>query len=231
MITLTITSCKRPELFKRTLESFRKNCLEFGLIDEVVWADDHSSDIDFSRMETTLARVFRHQENVNFKVLHNISGEKGLDKSLNFILDSVSNEYSIHIEDDWEFKNPRKKLFIAESLVLLSEIPYAIQILLKDRPMFDTFWGPYSSLPHRLWEVGVANDGQTVTHYGFTLNPSVIRWKFIKQNYGYFNLANIENTFSEQIYKDGFRTITLCENYIEHIGADNPAFILNNTIR
>jgi hypothetical protein len=199
MLSLSITSCKRPELFKRTISSLKQSCCEFGLIDEVVWADDHSSESEFSSMETDLARAFGNQD-TKFKIFRNTEYES---------------------ED----------FFIAESLILLSEVPNAIQILLKDRPMFDRYWGRKSHIPYHLWEKGQANDGQIVKHAGFTLNPSIVRWKLIKEKYGYFNPTNIEGSFCDKSYEDGYRTITTYKNYINHIGAHSPSFILNNTPR
>lgn len=231
MFSLSITSCKRPDLFEKTINSLRQNCLEFGLINEVVWADDHSSEIEFSAMEATLGAAFRHSNDVKFKVLHNTSENKGLYYGLNFILDNVTNQYCLHIEDDWLFLNPKRHLFLSEAAILMSEVPEAIQVLFNKRPMFDTYWGRFSSIPYHLWQKGEANDGQIVNHPGFTLNPSLIDWRYIHKNYGYFKPVGTEGSFSEELYNDGFRTITSNETYIQHIGADISSFILNNTNR
>jgi hypothetical protein len=182
-------------------------------------------------MEASLGAAFRYSDDVNFKILHNTTKDRGLYYSLNFILENVTNKLCLHIEDDWLFLNPKRHLFLSEAAVLLSEVPEAIQVLLNKRPMFDTHWGRFSSIPYHLWEKGEANDGQIVNHPGFTLNPSLINWKYVAQNYGYFKPVGIEGSFSEELYKDGFRTITSNETYIQHIGTDISSFILNNTNR
>lgn len=225
MISLSITSCKRKDLFIQTINSLFSNCLDISLISEVVWSDDNTDNAEYNEMKDhinkflsyKIKKVFQHREGEN----------KGLSHSLNFILDNISNKYCLHIEDDWTFN---KGLFITEGYYLLDRVPYAYQVLLKDRPMFQKR-NTLDNLKFYEWSKGVALDGQNVEHAGFTLNPSIIKWKWIKENYGYFNSYGVEGSFADRLYNDGHRTITTIRNYINHIGLGESSFNLNGTPR
>lgn len=225
MITLTITSCKRPDLFKTTLLSFWEKCLDIDLISKIIWSDDHSSAKDFEEM---LCFVYYLFPEVPVVFEHRTNGQKGLGYSLNFILKHLDTRYNLHLEDDWEFV--KKGHFITEALEILEAESNIGQVLLKDRPMFEMYSTKFGK-QYFLWEKGVARDGQNVRHAGFTLNPTVSRFLGYKEKYGLFNLTSTEGTWAETSYQDGVRTATLTENYIEHIGIEQCSFVLNHTKR
>ena len=50
MIALTITTCKRINLFEKTISSFVKECEDYKLIDIIIHYDDSSSLNDRNRM-------------------------------------------------------------------------------------------------------------------------------------------------------------------------------------
>lgn len=93
-LTLTMTSCKRLDLFKRTVNSFLNCCLDTHLIDRWICIDDNSSEEDRNEMK----RLYPFFEFV-FKDLEN----KGHSRSMNIILDMVKTPYLLHLEDDWSF--------------------------------------------------------------------------------------------------------------------------------
>lgn len=96
-IILTMTSCKRFDLFEQTINSFLACCEDRDLIDEFFIVDDNSSEEDRKKMKELYPFV-----NFYFKD----QKEKGHIKSMNIIRSYVLSkgyEYMFHLEDDWRF--------------------------------------------------------------------------------------------------------------------------------
>lgn len=94
MITLTITSCKRLDLFKRTINSFLINVIDIHLIDRWVCVDDNTSEEDRREMK----RLYPF-----FEFIDKDLTDKGHARSMNIIRNTVNTPYILHLEDDWEF--------------------------------------------------------------------------------------------------------------------------------
>ena len=113
-ITLTMTTCKRFDLFEKTINSIL-NCFEdIDMIDEFFCVDDNSSEEDRNKMKE-LYPFFTFY----FKKFE----EKGHAKSMNIIQDYILNTscspYYIHLEDDWKFFC--KQNYISDALDVLKE--------------------------------------------------------------------------------------------------------------
>jgi GR25 family glycosyltransferase involved in LPS biosynthesis len=93
-LTLTITTCKRYDLFVKTINSFINCCKDINLIDRWVCIDDNSSEED--RTEMKLNYPF-------FEFYFKITEEKGHSISMNMIQDIVKSPFVLHLEDDWLF--------------------------------------------------------------------------------------------------------------------------------
>ncbi len=225
MVTLTLTSSHRPALFIETLISLYEKCSDKELISEIVWSDDHSDDRQFLIMKNCVTSLF---PKVVAKIQHRTEGDKGLSTSLNWILDNISNNHCLHLEDDWRFV--KEGPFIKNSLSIMKEYSFVKQVLLKDRTMFKTYQTKFG-VPFTLWERGQALDGQIVSHCGFTLNPSVVNFKYYHNLYGKFNGYGIEGSWCDASYEDGIRTACLGENFVEHIGLGMSSFDINGTPR
>ena len=94
-IICTMTTCKRLDLFRKTINSFINNCKDIDLIDKWLIIDDNSSidDKEIMKYEYPFIQfIFKDKEN------------KGHASSMNLIRDlSVDYEYVLHLEDDWLF--------------------------------------------------------------------------------------------------------------------------------
>jgi hypothetical protein len=93
-ITITTTTCKRIDLFKRTVNSFIECCSDLHLVKEWIVIDDNSNDCDRLEMKTLypfITFIFKNEH------------EKGHIKSMNLIRNLVQTEYLFNLEDDWEF--------------------------------------------------------------------------------------------------------------------------------
>lgn len=117
-ITFSITTCKRLDLFKRTMNSFLNCCKDIHLITDWICVDDNSSEED--RQQMRLLYPF-------FNFCFKNQSDKGHAKSMNIILNYVQSPYLLHIEDDWEFISPQ--FYIQQSLEILNEHDNLGQVL------------------------------------------------------------------------------------------------------
>ena len=92
--TLTITTCKRLDLFERTVNSFLNCCEDLHRIRRFVCVDDNSSEGDRERMR---------QRYPFFDFLFKGPQDKGHARSMNLLRAEVATPYWLHLEDDWEF--------------------------------------------------------------------------------------------------------------------------------
>lgn len=123
-IVLTITSCKRLALFKRTINSFINCCDDFRLINKWICIDDNSSDADREEM----LRLYPF-----FKFTYKTPEEKGHIASLNKLVDMVVGDadidYVLHIEDDWTWV--KNKNYITDALSILESDAHVGQVLIN----------------------------------------------------------------------------------------------------
>jgi len=116
-VTLTITSCRRPELFARTVNSFLRCCTDIERIGRFVCVDNGSAEAERARMRErypffefveTDPEIERHAE------------------SMNRILDLVESPYWLHLEDDWQFfwRGP----YVERALAVLEDDPRIAQV-------------------------------------------------------------------------------------------------------
>lgn len=110
LITLTMTSCKRYDLFEKTVNSFLNCCLDLDVIDKWICIDDNSTEED---------RVKMKQKYPFFQFYFKSISEKGHPQSMNIIKKSVKTPYIFHLEDDWKFFFPRT--YITDLMDVLSK--------------------------------------------------------------------------------------------------------------
>ena len=93
-ITVTTTTCKRIDLFKRTVNSFIECCNDIHLVKEWIVIDDNSNLSDINEMKELYPFIRFVFKNEN---------EKGHVKSMNMLKNMVKTKYIFNVEDDWEF--------------------------------------------------------------------------------------------------------------------------------
>jgi hypothetical protein len=99
-VFLSITSCKRYDLFTKTIDSIMVCFKDIELIDYFLCVDDNSSKED----RTNMLKKYPF-----FKYIFKNEDEKGHLKSMNIIhnkLRELKPKYWIHLEDDWVFIKP-----------------------------------------------------------------------------------------------------------------------------
>ena len=93
-ITITTTTCKRIDLFKRTVNSFIDCCSDLYLVKQWIVIDDNSNENDRNEMMNMYPFITFIFKNEN---------EKGHVKSMNMLKNMVKTKYIFNLEDDWEF--------------------------------------------------------------------------------------------------------------------------------
>lgn len=94
-LIFTVTTCKRFDLFEKTINSLINCTKDIDLIDEWLCVDDNSSEED---------RTLMKEKYPFFTYIFKTPEEKGHSKSMNMIRDYVIQseyKYSLHMEDDW----------------------------------------------------------------------------------------------------------------------------------
>lgn len=108
-IIFTMTTCKRYDLFHKTINSFLNCCEDYLKIDKWLCVDDNSSEEDRKKMK----KLYPF-----FEFICKTPEQKGHIESMNIIYSHISNyKYNIHMEDDWQFFEKRK--YITEATEIL----------------------------------------------------------------------------------------------------------------
>jgi GR25 family glycosyltransferase involved in LPS biosynthesis len=122
-VIVTMTTCKRFDLFEQTINSFLNCCLDKELISEILVVDDNSSEEDRNKMKRLypfITFIFKDEK------------DKGHAKSMNIIRNYVISRnynYMMNIEDDWRFLF--KDMLISKCKLVLEQNPMYGQCLLN----------------------------------------------------------------------------------------------------
>jgi GR25 family glycosyltransferase involved in LPS biosynthesis len=255
MVTFSITSCKRFDLFEKTINSFINCCNDIHLIDKWICVDDNSNEEDRNKMKELYPFFTFYFKNKD---------EKGHPKSMNIIRNIVLNDnipFLFHIEDDWKFFCKRN--YISDCLDILSNNSKLSQCLInknyaereKDVSIVGGIFNTtYSGLRYYIHEyintdeqkkewINKYGEGKSTCNYwpGFSFRPSLLKTKVLK-DIGMFNenISHFEMDYSFRCHNAGYLSAFLESIYCLHIGRltserfDNSkknAYILNDEIQ
>jgi GR25 family glycosyltransferase involved in LPS biosynthesis len=226
-ITFSITTCKRFDLFEKTINSFINCCTDSYLIDKWICVDDNSSIEDQNKMK---------EQYPFFKFYFKKSSEKGHPQSMNIIKKLVTTPYLFHMEDDWQFYE--KNNYIQNCLEIVNENSNYGQCLINKNyseiPNHDNIKGGIMKLTHkgiRYYEhEHYPNQEDFNKKYGshiqncaywphFSFRPSLIK-THILYKLGDFNtiIGHFEMEYSNRYYNSGFKSVFLENIYCKHIG-------------
>jgi GR25 family glycosyltransferase involved in LPS biosynthesis/GT2 family glycosyltransferase len=93
-ITVTMTTCKRFDLFCSTVNSFLQCCIDTDNIRDWIVVDDNSSESDILQMVEMYPFI---------RIVTKTPEERGHARSMNIIRENVNTDYIFHLEDDWTF--------------------------------------------------------------------------------------------------------------------------------
>jgi|GEM_PF-177186 len=117
-ITLSITSCKRFDLFVKTVNSFLNCCTDVGRIDRWICIDDGSSEAN---------RLQMRQRYPFFEFIFKTREDKGHARSMNRLLDTIASPFWLHLEDDWHFII--RDGYVEKALAILDDDPTIGEVL------------------------------------------------------------------------------------------------------
>ena len=229
LITLTITSCKRLDLFVKTINSFIACCKDIHLIDKWFCVDDNSSTEDRIKMQELYPFI-----NFYFKTPE----EKGHPQSMNIIRKYVKTPYTFHMEDDWLFFECRD--YLSECLEVLGSSQQIGQCLINKNYTevandHDVKGGDLkktaTGLRYYIHEYCVTDKEKQdfLEHHGpgssssywphFSFRPSLLHTK-IYEELGEFNeiISHFEMDYSYKYINKGYISAFLEKTYCLHIG-------------
>ena len=201
-VMLTMTSCKRWDLFEKTVNSLLHMWTDIDKVDYFFCVDDNSSQRDRTKMKTTFPFIDFYMKR---------QSEKGHRTSMNLIYDKLNElkpSFWIHMEDDWLFFE--KDAYVQKSIDFLDRNESnEIHQILYNRNYAETYEGwtinggeAIEGSPGFLLHVKSDSiPGQNCgywPHYSF--RPSMIRSSAI------ISLGNYDspNNFFERDYADKY---------------------------
>lgn len=241
-ITFTVTTCKRLDLFIHTMDNLLIKCNDIYKINKWICVDDNSSEED---------RLIMKNRYPFFNFVWKDITQKGHAKSMNMIWDMVDTEYILHFEDDWFCNNhfTLKNLF---DVVVGSDIKHLclkkIGRGIHDLHYKNDIWKYVYNKNHvtkpilnKYYDIVFTNHNEVINNDvnygwwwpGFTLNPSIINIKYMRENIGKFD-ENIRQELFEYDYAakcfGNNVDVYYVNNDIGHIG-EVSSYLLNNMNR
>jgi hypothetical protein len=197
-ITFALTSCGRPDLLEKTIDSF----LEFNH-----YPIKRFKIIDDSAIKGINDHLIEKYPDIEW--VHN-SKQLGQAASIDILYSDIETEYIFHCEDDWEFI---KHGFIGKSMEILESDKSIIQVWLRGRS--DTNGHPLIQLKDFDYDV-VAYGYQGIWH-GFSFNPGLRRlhdYLLVKP----YSSIGWETELNHAYKTLGFKAVSLQEQHVKHTG-------------
>lgn len=217
-VMLTVTTCKRFDLFEKTMNSIQNTWTDVEDIDLFYCVDDGSSKEDRAKMINQFPFFQYYMKSLE---------EKGHRESMNIIwnkLEEVKPDYWIHLEDDWLFF--RNRSYVREAIALL-EAKEAEGI---HQLVFNRNYGVVYADMERTGGIDIGGailhekrDGLQGKNCGYwphySLQPSVVRTRVILElgNYTSPNVS-FERDYANKYCASGAKTMFFPMIYSNHIG-------------
>ena len=234
-VTLTMTTCKRYDLFEKTVNSIINNVKDLYMIERFICIDDNSTKEDRKKM-------LENYPFFEFKFKRN--DQKGHVQSMNMLKSLLTDEdkFIMHIEDDFPFII--RKNYIGKSIRVIRDNEQVSQVLFN-RNYAETVsqysikggipFGRNKFLIHEYISEPEKRGDKGCSYWpGFSFRPSIIR-KDMLDKIGFFNaVPHFEMEYSNRVQKAGYISVFMNGVYGVHIGkltneSDKPnAYSLNN---
>lgn len=234
-IIFTITTCKRLDLFTKTINSFITCCLDLDKIEKWICVDDNSSLEDREKMQ----KLYPF-----FEFIWKTPEQKGHVESMNIIFKEIqecnsqkSYKYWCHMEDDWLFFEKRN--YLTECSSILEEIPEYGQVLFNvsfaQRKSCRNIAGGFLKnhcdircVEHEYYPPGKEyddfirrNTGKPTQGYWphYSLRPSLLRIQTILEVGDFKNeTGHFEMDYAKRYVKKGYKSCFLDTICSYHIG-------------
>lgn len=175
LVTLTVTTCKRFDLFVKTINSFLNCCQDIMLIDRYLCVDDNSSPEDRHQMQ--LLYPF-------FEFVFKTPEQKGHLESMLIIQQNVKTTYVLQMEDDWLFMN--KMDYIQPAIAIMEQ-----QKVVPIDPIHPSVKIDTKEIGQVVFNRNYQEEYFRMTAGGYLMN---FNKKHLKQSYP-FNTENLANNF------------------------------------
>ncbi len=226
LVTMSITTCRRLDLFMKTMDSFLANCLDHNLICKYICVDDNSSEGDRATMKKAYPFI---------DFIMKDDSEKGHAKSMQIIASKVKTPYLLHLEDDWVFFDKRD--YISDMIEILEDDPQIGQVLFNENYAelpTQTIAGGHPTHTTKRLKYIIHEHCVTATakrnfrvKYGakqhcnywphYSLRPGLTATKIYKQ-LNYKDVVSFEYEFAQMYVSSGFKTAFLPGIHCKHIG-------------
>jgi GR25 family glycosyltransferase involved in LPS biosynthesis len=225
-VTFSTTTCRRLDLFVKSMDAFLENCVDKYLISRWICVDDNSSEED---------RKIMKEKYPFFEFVWKDYTNKGHPESLQIITSMVDTPYLIHIEDDRMLVDKRR--YISDMVDVLDSNDNIGQIAFNhnySETLNDNIKGGIlKKTPNNVFyyehEYCLTEDdkNQFIEKHGFvsncnyyphfTLSPSMIKTKIFKQ-LKFIKERWFEFNFGLRYVQAGYVTTFLPGYHIKHIG-------------
>lgn len=205
-VTLVITSCRRFELLKQTIESFDK--YNTYPIKEVIITED-SGDNEIDKI------IPLHWQEHTTAIVN--KPKLGQIKSIDLAYELIKTNYIFHCEDDWLFY---RNNFIEESKYLLQHNSNILQVWLRDYN--EDIKINYPAEKYTLNNIVFYKLGSNNKYWlGFSLNPGLKResdYDAIKPYFCNKTADKTESYLSNLYYEKDMFAVFLEKSAVKHIG-------------
>lgn len=232
-VIFSMTTCKRYELFEKTINSFLNCCDDYNLIGTWLCVDDNSSEEDREKMKSKypfFTFIFKTPEQKGHYISMNMIRE--------FVIDNNA-QYLLHMEDDFHFVH--KKNYITKSINVFNDDEEIGQVLFnKNYAEVELFKRPIPGGYDKVTKTGMTytlhehfysheekyneclkkypNQGTSVYWPHFSFRPSIVKVDVYKTVGLFSNTPHFEMAYSKE-YKDyGFKSAFLDMFSCIHIG-------------
>lgn len=217
-ITFTITTCKRFDLFTRTINSFLNCCRDIDLIEKFICVDDNSSPEDRARMVSMYPF---------FTFYFKSPAERGHHKSMNILRKLIKTPLFFHCEDDWQFFYKRN--YISDLVKIISKDSLIGQVLVnrnyaetlaevRDKGSISHYVDGLHFLQHQ-YDSKLVEKGSGHAYWAhFSLRPGLNRTKILADIGPFLELPGFESEYAARYTKIGYNTCFLPAIHCLHIG-------------
>ena len=240
-ITLSMTTCNRIDVFKRSFLSFLENCFYSDIFNEILIVDDNSNEDQLKEMFLFLQKHCP----ITFTLICKKFNDRWQYKSLNIILSKTTSDYILHLEDDYKFIKTLPKETILKALEFSDNVKRCASISLNCIGSKDFSYEIYKNVKFYEWKPSVKYicPVTKMKRPGFNLNPGIWnRRRFLeigefKLNYNKYiydyNELHTETDYGVRMVEKGFKHFMLPDTYTQFMlppGGTTSAFYLNQNV-
>lgn len=217
----TITTSRRPELFRRTMESMRANLKDFDLITDMLIVDDGSSAEELDAMKGVAPQ---------FATWQHCETPEGHPKSMRKIWEHLyksGERFCFMAEDDFVIDRCGTPLLAALEILYEDSQIGAVCLGRRDSPQFNFRGFTQTGVLFTVRDKFLP-DSQ---YPAYSLNPSVVRIEMLLDVGQYEDVPEFEKAYGLRVADKGWKICDLFSSFIRHIGDGDSCYDKNGFTR